>query len=209
MCNGPTFAMLGRMGNVQGIQASADFEHEPVIIESPFAGNVEQNIRYARLLMRDSLLRGEAPYASHLLYTQDGVLDDDVPAERDHGIHAGFAFRQLTHRSIIGLDLGVSRGMQYGIDHANKLGHPITYRAFLHGATRSAVDVSVHTDELGYHVRAKNEEGKTFGNYTGHTDYHHDNLFQAFDFMRAIWFPNALGYSLTDGYRIPVAESNG
>jgi hypothetical protein len=47
-----------------------------VIIESPFAGDVKKNIEYARKCMRDSLLRGEAPLASHLLYTQDGILDD-------------------------------------------------------------------------------------------------------------------------------------
>jgi hypothetical protein len=37
-------------------------------------------------------LRGEAPIASHLLYTQPGVLNDGVPAERAHGIEAGLAW---------------------------------------------------------------------------------------------------------------------
>ena len=53
---------------------------ERVIIESPFAGDVDRNLRYARAAMRDCLLRGESPYASHLLYTQPGVLNDDIPA---------------------------------------------------------------------------------------------------------------------------------
>ena len=48
-----------------------------VIIESPFAGDVDKNIEYARKCVRDSLNRGEAPSASHLLYTQPGILDDD------------------------------------------------------------------------------------------------------------------------------------
>lgn len=65
-----------------------------VIIESPFAGDVEKNIRYARACVRDSLLRGESPIASHLLYTQEGILNDDVPAERQHGIDAGLAWRR-------------------------------------------------------------------------------------------------------------------
>ena len=39
-----------------------------VILESPYAGNVEENVAYARAAVRDSLLRGEAPIASHLLY---------------------------------------------------------------------------------------------------------------------------------------------
>lgn len=44
-----------------------------VIIESPFAGDVVRNLRYLRACMRDCLRRGEAPYASHALYTQPGV----------------------------------------------------------------------------------------------------------------------------------------
>ena len=49
-----------------------------VIIESPFAGDTETNIKYARECLRDSIFRGEAPLASHVLYTQDGVLDDTI-----------------------------------------------------------------------------------------------------------------------------------
>ncbi len=56
-----------------------------VIIESPYAGDVETNVRYARACVRDSLLHGEAPIASHLLYTQEGVLRDEVPEERRWG----------------------------------------------------------------------------------------------------------------------------
>ena len=58
-----------------------------VILESPYFADtedgVEQNVKYARQCLRDSLLRGEAPLASHLLYTQPGVLDDRVPDERE------------------------------------------------------------------------------------------------------------------------------
>ena len=32
-----------------------------VIIESPFAGDVDTNVKYARACMRDSLNRGESP----------------------------------------------------------------------------------------------------------------------------------------------------
>jgi hypothetical protein len=38
-----------------------------VILESPYAGDVEANVAYARAAVRDSLMRGEAPIASHLL----------------------------------------------------------------------------------------------------------------------------------------------
>lgn len=58
------------------------------IIESPFAGDVETHLTYGRRAMKDCLDRGEAPYASHLLYTQSGILDDTVPAERELGMKA-------------------------------------------------------------------------------------------------------------------------
>lgn len=102
-----------------------------VIIESPFAGDVEANLKYLRKCMRDCLLRGESPYASHGLYTQPGVLNDDVPAEREHGIQAGFVWREASERSVVYCDQGVSRGMVYGIKHAAEMGHPIEYRMFM------------------------------------------------------------------------------
>ncbi len=101
----------------------------PVIVESPFAGDRTLNLRYLRACMRDCLLKGDAPYASHGLYTQEGVLKDEVPEERMHGIHAGFAWREKAEATIVYQDLGISKGMQYGIDHAQKLGHAIEYRS--------------------------------------------------------------------------------
>ncbi len=99
-----------------------------VIIESPFAGDVEANIEYARKCVRDSLLRGEAPIASHLLYTQDGILNDDIPGERAHGIDAGLAWRAVAEASVVYTDLGVSKGMEYGIAAARAAGVPVEFR---------------------------------------------------------------------------------
>jgi hypothetical protein len=87
-----------------------------VIIESPYAGDIDRNIAYARACMRDSLLRGEAPYASHLLYTQPGVLRDEVPADRELGITSGFEFRRIADIIAVYTDLGISPGMQRAID---------------------------------------------------------------------------------------------
>lgn len=107
-----------------------------VIVESPFAGDVERNTAYARAAMRDCLQRGEAPFASHLLYTQPGVLRDDVPAERALGIEAGFAFRQHAARTVVYQDCGISAGMRQGIHHANELGQPVEYRSLPEWDTR-------------------------------------------------------------------------
>jgi hypothetical protein len=99
-----------------------------VILESPFAGDVEANIAYARECLRDCLLRGEAPIASHLLYTQPGVLDDDVPSERQHGIDAGLAWGSGAEATVVYCDRGISRGMKYGIANADAAGRSVEMR---------------------------------------------------------------------------------
>lgn len=99
-----------------------------VILESPYAGDVEKNVAYARECLRDSLLRGEAPIASHLLYTQPGVLDDDKPDERDRGIVAGLAWVKCAQATVVYTDLGISYGMRWGMDVARLQNIPIEYR---------------------------------------------------------------------------------
>lgn len=99
-----------------------------VIIESPYAGDVETNLRYLRACMHYCITHDEAPYASHALYTQPGVLDDDRPVERELGIVAGFAWRDVADLTVVYTDLGITKGMQYGIDDANRKGRPVEYR---------------------------------------------------------------------------------
>ena len=99
-----------------------------VILESPYAGDIETNLRYARAAVRDSLLRGEAPIASHLLYTQPGILDDSIQSERQLGIDAGLIWRHVSEATVVYTDLGISNGMLYGISAAKDAGKPIEYR---------------------------------------------------------------------------------
>ena len=99
-----------------------------VVIESPFAGDVTRNLRYLRACLADSLRRGEAPFASHGLYAQPGVLDDSDPIQRALGIMAGFAWRPGAAATILCLDLGVSEGMAKGASHSEKIGVPVEHR---------------------------------------------------------------------------------
>lgn len=99
-----------------------------IIVESPYAGNVEQNTLYARLCLRDCLLRGEAPFASHLLYTQDWVLDDKLVHERQLGIDAGLIWGLQADATAVYLDLGISSGMHYGIMNARAAHRRIHWR---------------------------------------------------------------------------------
>ena len=99
-----------------------------VILESPYAGDVEENVRYARLALRDCLLRYEAPLASHLLYTQPEVLDDNINYEREMGIQAGWNWMEKADYVVVYLDRGVSPGMLRGIRLAQDLKLPIYTR---------------------------------------------------------------------------------
>jgi hypothetical protein len=78
--------------------------------------------------MRDCLQRGEAPYASHLLYAQDGILDDTIPEERALGIEAGLQWGAHAEATVVYCDRGISSGMQKGIERALKEGREIEWR---------------------------------------------------------------------------------
>ena len=99
-----------------------------VVVESPYAGNVERNLRYLRACMADCFRRGEAPFASHGLYTQDGVLDDTKPEERALGMWAGFYWGDKADCTVVYEDLGVSRGMTAGIERAEHQGRRVVRR---------------------------------------------------------------------------------
>ena len=99
-----------------------------VILESPYAGEVEKNVEYAKLCLHDCLLRWEAPIASHLLFTQPGILDDSKPGERMRGIEAGLAWYRVAEGCVVYQDRGISKGMDLGITVARQLGLSIEYR---------------------------------------------------------------------------------
>jgi hypothetical protein len=77
-----------------------------VILESPYNGDTDGNVTYARACVRDSLLCGEAPIASHLLYTQPGVLRDSVAGEREQGIAPGLAWGPVAEAMVVYIDRG-------------------------------------------------------------------------------------------------------
>lgn len=98
-----------------------------VIVESPYAGEIAANVAYARAAVRDCVLRGEAPIASHLLFTQDGILDDSDLEQR--AIAAGLAWVAVADATIVYTDRGISRGMKQGIIAATRALIPVEYRS--------------------------------------------------------------------------------
>jgi hypothetical protein len=98
-----------------------------VIVESPFAG-AWSNVKYSRECIRDCLDRGESPFASHLLYTQKGVLNDSIPEERHRGIEAANGWLEVADYIVVYMDLGVTQGMLLGVIKAARLNKEIRLR---------------------------------------------------------------------------------
>ena len=108
----------------------------PIFLESPYGSESDEGVlaneRYARNCIHDCLVNfDEAPFASHLLYTQPGVLDDRDPSERNRGIKAGFAWRLLAARTVVYVDLGISTGMKLGIADSRRSGIPVVFRSLV------------------------------------------------------------------------------
>jgi len=89
-----------------------------VIIESPYTGDAETHKTYARRCIRDSLQRGETPIASHLLFTQHGILDDNIIEEREWGINAIHSWIEVADAVIFYTDYGVGKGMASALERS-------------------------------------------------------------------------------------------
>ena len=102
-----------------------------VIVESPFKNLTRtQATAYARDAMIDCIKRGEAPFVSHLLYTQ--ILNDNEPEERALGLEMGLIWGERASATIVYTDYGISEGMQQGIDRAKAEGRSVEYRSLHH-----------------------------------------------------------------------------
>lgn len=101
-----------------------------VIIESPYASEdpskLAQHIMYAKLCLKDSLSRGEAPMVSHLLYNL--VINDRQVSEHDAALLSHLSW--LAHADLVAVysDYGVSPGMQASINQANIKAKKVEYR---------------------------------------------------------------------------------
>lgn len=61
-----------------------------IFVASPYAGDIEKNIDFAKKACRHVLNEGNAFFCSHLLYPQ--ILDEDKEDERKLGINMGKNF---------------------------------------------------------------------------------------------------------------------
>lgn len=94
---------------------------EPCILETPYAGDIEGNMKYTQMCAHDMILRKESPYASHMILTQPNVLDDNIPEERLAGIEAGFAWKHMQDvKTVFYTDRGISSGMEKALKYCEE-----------------------------------------------------------------------------------------
>ena len=93
-----------------------------IYVASPYAGDVEKNVEYAKQACRTVMESGYAFFAPHLLYP--AVLNDSVPEERQAGIEMGLT---LLYRcdELWAFGPTVSSGMQAEIAEAERLRIPV------------------------------------------------------------------------------------
>lgn len=100
---------------------------KPVLIVSPYAGETDANIAYAKQCLSDSINHGEAPFASHLLYPL--VLDDNRTIERGLGLRMELCWLESARpHVVVYTDRGLSSGMEQTISHAAQLGLTVEFR---------------------------------------------------------------------------------
>lgn len=89
-----------------------------VMIESPYGARTprerERNDKYLEACIFDSLEKGEAPFASHGLYTH--YLKDSDPKEREKGLACGRTWAETADIIAFYVDYGVTPGMLNMLD---------------------------------------------------------------------------------------------
>lgn len=92
------------------------------VVESPYAGDIERNIEYAKKCVTWCIKNAYAPICSHLLFTQPGILNDNDHFERVLGISCGLQWLRVSEKQIFFVDYGMSEGMNKGKEVGKLIG---------------------------------------------------------------------------------------
>ena len=93
-----------------------------VFICSPYAGDVDANVRRAKEYGRFAIAEQSVPIIPHLMYPQ--ILRDGDPKERQLGIDLGLTLLERCDELWVFGDF-ISSGMRVEIDKAKELGIPL------------------------------------------------------------------------------------
>ncbi len=95
-----------------------------VYICSPYAGDIEKNVKAARVYSRFAVDRGFIPFAPHLLFPQ--FMDDTNPQERELGLFFGNALMSKCSEVWV-FGSVISPGMQAEIKRARWKNYRLRY----------------------------------------------------------------------------------
>jgi hypothetical protein len=95
-----------------------------IYVCSPYRGDIEANVAFAKRCCLEVIRAGETPFAPHLFFTQ--FLDDDIPDERELGIKCGLNILTLCSAIWVFSDK-ITEGMQAEIDYAKQHGVDVRY----------------------------------------------------------------------------------
>ncbi|WP_422482029.1 hypothetical protein [Pleomorphochaeta sp. DL1XJH-081] len=101
------------------------FDYHPMVyICSPYAGDIDENIRKAQRYSRFAVEKGYLPITPHLLFPQ--FLDDGLQSERDLGMFFGIVLMsKCAEVWVFGEE--ISLGMKGEIDIAERKGYKVKY----------------------------------------------------------------------------------
>jgi hypothetical protein len=108
-----------------------------VMLETPYSGNVDRNLRYLMLCGFDAYARGEMPVATHAFmtthpaalhyYVSDYAKEWDVYS-REEAIARGQVLRRRCDLTVVYADLGMSTGMKAAVHYCQQHGLPYEVR---------------------------------------------------------------------------------
>jgi len=136
-------------------------ERRLVIVESPYAADsflaTYLNMEYAVKACKHCLKAGHYPFASHLLYAQNSMLDDSNPDERALGITAGLAWAKRADFTIFFLDHGFSNGMREALRDCIIKERSYTYRYLDAVDNTILADFEQFAEDIYQQLRVANE----------------------------------------------------
>lgn len=109
-----------------------------VYVASPYAGDTEYNIEFAKQACRTVMESGHAFFAPHLLYP--AILDDAAPEQREIGMEMGISVLSRCDELWVFGDT-ISKGMQAEIDAANHMGIPVQYMTLVMEQEQSGLEM--------------------------------------------------------------------
>lgn len=96
-----------------------------VYICSPYSGDTERNIKYAKELTAQAIMDGYCPITPHLYIPL--CLNDNEPRERKQGLEIALRLLEQCDLLIVGTRFKISKGMEVEIETAERLGIEVRY----------------------------------------------------------------------------------